>query len=72
MNSPEAYLKAYLEAADHAEIYIPHGYPEQRPEGRAGLPLVELWMSVVNPYRLMSPSRVYSPDFKIPRVQHRP
>jgi hypothetical protein len=31
MNSPEAYLRAYLEAADHAEIYIPHGYPEQRP-----------------------------------------
>ncbi|SOE19403.1 hypothetical protein SAMN05442782_0405 [Streptomyces sp. OK228] len=31
MNSPGAYLRAYLEAADHAEIYIPHGYPEQRP-----------------------------------------
>jgi hypothetical protein len=29
MNSPEAYLKAYLEAFDHAEIYVPHGYPEQ-------------------------------------------
>lgn len=29
MSSPEACLKAYLEAADHAEIYIPHGYPEQ-------------------------------------------
>lgn len=31
MSSPEACLKAYLEAVDHAGIYIPHGYPEQRP-----------------------------------------
>ncbi|MER6975689.1 hypothetical protein [Streptomyces carpinensis] len=37
-------------------------------EGRTGLPLVDLWLSVVNPYRLTSPSRVYSPDFKRPRV----
>ncbi|GAX57436.1 aldo/keto reductase [Streptomyces olivochromogenes] len=29
MSHPEAYPKAYLEAADHAEIYVPHGHPEQ-------------------------------------------
>ncbi|MDX2643483.1 hypothetical protein PV341_07820 [Streptomyces sp. PA03-1a] len=38
-------------------------------DGRTGLPIVDLWLSVVNPYRLASPSRVYSPDFKRPRVQ---
>ncbi|BBA98365.1 hypothetical protein RVR_4518 [Actinacidiphila reveromycinica] len=37
-------------------------------EGRTGLPLVDLWLSVVNPYRLDSPSRVYSPDYKRPRM----
>ncbi|MFJ5037939.1 hypothetical protein [Streptomyces parvulus] len=36
-------------------------------EGRTGLPLVDMWLNVVNPYRLTSPSRVYSPDFKRPR-----
>ncbi|QNT94955.1 hypothetical protein HEP81_04683 [Streptomyces griseofuscus] len=41
-------------------------------EGRTGLPLADLWLSVVNPYRLTSPSRVYSPDFKRPRVQQWP
>lgn len=41
-------------------------------QGRTGLPLVDLWLSVVNPYRLTSPSRVYSPDFKTPRVQQWP
>lgn len=37
-------------------------------EGRTGLPLVDLWLATVNPGRLSSPSRVYSPDFKRPRV----
>ncbi|WP_243740737.1 hypothetical protein [Streptomyces sp. 8K308] len=36
-------------------------------EGRTGLPLVDLWLSTVNPYRMTSPSRVYSPDFRPPR-----
>ncbi|WP_328434586.1 hypothetical protein [Streptomyces sp. NBC_00425] len=36
-------------------------------EGRTGLPLVDMWLNMVNPYRLSSPSRVYSPDFKRPR-----
>lgn len=36
-------------------------------EGRTGLPLVDLWLNVVNPYRMTSPSRVYSPDHKRPR-----
>jgi hypothetical protein len=37
-------------------------------EGRTGLLLVDLWLTSVNPYRLTSPSRVYSPDYKQPRV----
>lgn len=37
-------------------------------EGRTGLPFADLWLAMVNPYRLTSPSRVYSPDFKRPRV----
>ncbi|WP_457455647.1 hypothetical protein [Streptomyces sp. TE5632] len=37
-------------------------------QGRTGLPLVDLWLMTVNPYRLDSPSRVYSPDFKRPRT----
>lgn len=37
-------------------------------EGRTGLPLVDLWLVAVNPYRQPSASRVYSPDFKRPRV----
>ncbi|WP_331756226.1 hypothetical protein OHA04_45760 (plasmid) [Streptomyces sp. NBC_01590] len=37
-------------------------------EGRTGLPLVDLWLSATNPYRLASPSRVYSPDHKRPRM----
>lgn len=41
-------------------------------EGRTGLPFADLWLSAVNPYRLTSPSRVYSPDFKRPRVQQWP
>ncbi|MFJ3249058.1 hypothetical protein [Streptomyces sp. NPDC086782] len=40
--------------------------------GRTGLPLVDLWLSTVNPYRLTSPSRVYSPDLRYPRVQQWP
>jgi hypothetical protein len=37
-------------------------------EGRTGLPLVDLWLAAVNPNRLTSPSRAYSPDFRRPRV----
>jgi len=37
-------------------------------EGRTGIPEVDLWLMTVNPYRLTSPSRVYSPDLKRPRV----
>lgn len=52
-----------MELADPTLIYS---------EGRTGLPLVDLWLSTVNPYRLTSPSRVYSPDFRQPRVQQWP
>ncbi|PWI06531.1 hypothetical protein DIZ27_32850 [Streptomyces sp. NWU339] len=38
-------------------------------EMRTGLPLVDLWLTAVNPYRQTSPSRVYSPDFRRPRAQ---
>ncbi|MFD3848189.1 hypothetical protein ACFWVB_20150 [Streptomyces microflavus] len=48
-----------LEFPDLAMLYA---------DGRTGLPLVDLWLSMVNPGRLSSPSRVYSPDFKRPRV----
>jgi hypothetical protein len=41
-------------------------------EGRTGLPLVDLWIRTVNPGGLTSPSRVYSPDFRRPRVQQWP
>lgn len=37
-------------------------------EGRTGLPLVDLWLNTVNPDRLTSPSRVYSVDYRRPRV----
>lgn len=37
-------------------------------QGRTGLPLVDLWLTTVNPSRLASPSRVYSPDYKRPRA----
>ncbi|MEC3994985.1 hypothetical protein VSR01_16190 [Actinacidiphila sp. DG2A-62] len=36
--------------------------------GRTGVPLVDLWLTTVNPHGLASPSRVYSPDYKRPRV----
>jgi hypothetical protein len=36
-------------------------------EGRTGLPLADLWLATVNPYRLASASRVYSPDMRRPR-----
>ncbi|MFG2372005.1 alpha/beta fold hydrolase [Streptomyces sp. NPDC048504] len=29
MSHPTSYATGYLEAADHAGIYVPHGYPEQ-------------------------------------------
>ncbi|MFI9418095.1 hypothetical protein [Streptomyces werraensis] len=41
-------------------------------QGRTGLPLVDAWLMVVNPNRLDSPSRVYSPDFRRARVQQWP
>ena len=37
-------------------------------EGRTGLPMADLWLATVNPYRMTSPSRAYSPDYKRPRV----
>ncbi|MFC8332723.1 hypothetical protein [Streptomyces olivaceus] len=37
-------------------------------EGLTGLTSVDMWLMAVNPYRQRSPSRVYSPDFKRPRV----
>ncbi|MFD3978250.1 hypothetical protein ACFWR6_06655 [Streptomyces griseus] len=37
-------------------------------DGFTGLPLTDMWLSMVNPYRMTSPSRVYSPDYKQPRV----
>ncbi|MGO4747799.1 hypothetical protein AB4212_04035 [Streptomyces sp. 2MCAF27] len=49
-----------LEFADPTLIYS---------EMRTGLPLVDAWLVSVNPYRQTSPSRVYSPDLKRPRVQ---
>ncbi|MFF4385620.1 hypothetical protein ACFY0G_02320 [Streptomyces sp. NPDC001552] len=52
-----------LDMADPTLIYA---------EGRTGLPVVDLWLSSVNPYRLTSPSRVYSPDLKRPRIQRAP
>lgn len=36
--------------------------------GLTGVAAVDRWLLVVNPYRQYSPSRVYSPDFKTPRV----
>ncbi|KPI33264.1 hypothetical protein OV450_1352 [Actinobacteria bacterium OV450] len=52
-----------LEMGDPTAIYE---------EGRTGLQLVDLWLSTVNPYRMQSASRAYSPDFKRPRVQRIP
>ncbi|WP_433341739.1 hypothetical protein [Streptomyces sp. CA-253872] len=37
-------------------------------EGLTGLPLTDMWLMAVNPGRQRSPSRVYSPDFRRPRV----
>ncbi|MFB8347911.1 hypothetical protein [Streptomyces niveus] len=37
-------------------------------EGRTGLPMADMWLAMVNPYRMTSPSRVYSPDYRPPRV----
>lgn len=41
-------------------------------EGRTGLPLCDLWLSTVNPFRLTRPSRVYSPDLRRPRTMQWP
>ncbi|CAL9538348.1 hypothetical protein [Streptomyces sp. enrichment culture] len=41
-------------------------------QGRTGLPLVDAWLMAVNPNRLESPSRVYSPDYRRARVQQWP
>lgn len=48
-----------IEKADPTLIYA---------EGRTGLPLADLWLSTVNPFRLSQPSRVYSPDYRRPRT----
>ena len=37
-------------------------------EGLTGLPVTDAWLMSVNPGRLRSPGRVYSPDFRRPRV----
>lgn len=52
-----------IEMADPTLIYS---------EGRTGLPLADLWLAAVNPYRLTSPSRVFSPDYKRPRMTQWP
>ncbi|MFF4292086.1 hypothetical protein ACFY0N_00345 [Streptomyces vinaceus] len=41
-------------------------------EGRTGLPITDMWLMATNPYRMTSASRVYSPDFKRPRIQRTP
>ncbi|MEZ7005824.1 hypothetical protein [Streptomyces sp. AD55] len=41
-------------------------------EGRTGLPMADLWLAAVNPGRLPAPARVYSPDFRRPRVTQWP
>ncbi|MFD8774473.1 hypothetical protein [Streptomyces sp. NPDC059916] len=48
-----------MEMADPTVIYS---------EGRTGLPLADAWLATVNPHRLASPSRAYSPDYRRPRV----
>ncbi|MFZ3595037.1 hypothetical protein [Streptomyces sp. BH104] len=48
-----------MEMADPTLIYS---------EGRTGLPLADAWLAAVNPGRLTSPSRVYSPDYRRPRT----
>lgn len=52
-----------IERADPTTIFA---------EGRTGLPLVDAWIFSVNPYRLASPSRVYSPDLRRPRANQWP
>ncbi|MFC8466005.1 hypothetical protein [Streptomyces sp. NPDC057250] len=47
-----------LEMADPTLLYS---------EGRTGLPITDAWLLSVNPNRLPSASRVYSPDFRRPR-----
>lgn len=36
--------------------------------GLTGLPVVDAWLTAVNPHRLRSPSRVFSPDYRRPRM----
>lgn len=47
-----------MEMADPTLIYS---------EGRTGLPIADAWLAAVNPGRLTSASRVYSPDHPRPR-----
>lgn len=37
-------------------------------EGRTGIYEVDLWLNMTNPYRLTSPSRVFSSDYRPPRT----
>jgi hypothetical protein len=37
-------------------------------EGLTGIPEADMWLLAVNPFRQRSPSRVYSPDYRRPRV----
>lgn len=52
-----------MEMADPTIIYS---------EGRTGLPTADAWLAAVNPHRLSSPSRVWSPDYRRPRRQQWP
>lgn len=47
-----------IERADPASLYS---------EGKTGLPMADAWLAAVNPYRMTSPSRAWSPDLKRPR-----
>lgn len=52
-----------MELADPTLIYS---------DGRTGLPLTDAWLHAVNPHGQTSPSRVWSPDFRRPRVHQWP
>ncbi|MGY5034361.1 hypothetical protein ACWC9U_26590 [Streptomyces sp. 900116325] len=40
--------------------------------GLTGLPIADAWLMAVNPYRLKSQSRAYSPDYRRPRTHQWP